>query len=96
MTEKLISVREAAELLGLSEKEIIDLVDEGEIPAYKIAGEFLRFRIEQIQKAKNRLKLKTERESYAFGEKLSDFLYFNDFYILSVLLIIIILFFILK
>lgn len=96
MTEKLISVREAAEFLGLTEKEIIDLVNEGKIPAYKIAGEFLRFRPDQIHKAKNQLNLQNKKESVNFGEKLADFFYFNDFYIVSITLIILIIIFIIK
>jgi excisionase family DNA binding protein len=96
MADRLITVREASKILGLSEKEIIDLVDEGKIPAYKIAGEFIRFRIDQIQQAKENLKLQTKKQKYNFREKLVDFLYFNDFYIFSIIIIIIILFFIFR
>lgn len=96
MTERLVTVREASLILGLTEKAVIDLANEGIIPAYKIAGEFLRFREDQIQNVKEQLKLQKKQEDYSFGERLSDFLYFNDFYILSITIIILILFFIFK
>ena len=34
--------------MGISEDKIVSLVDEGAISAYKVGGEFLRFRKDQI------------------------------------------------
>src|SRR3989338_3937431 len=48
MPEKLLSIKEVAEYLKISEEEVKRLVDQGEIPAYKIGDTFLRFRKEQI------------------------------------------------
>jgi len=48
MPEKLLSIKEVAEYLKLSEEEVKRLVDNGVIPAYKIGDTFLRFRKEQI------------------------------------------------
>ncbi|MFH1655947.1 MAG: helix-turn-helix domain-containing protein [Candidatus Omnitrophota bacterium] len=96
MADKLLSVREASEFLGLTEKEIIDLVNEGKIPAYKIAGEFLRFRENQIQQLKKKFKPAGRQKDYNSRERLSDFFYYNDFYILAVIVIAFILFFIFK
>jgi len=96
MANKLLTVREAAEVLGLTEKQVIDFVEEGVIPAYKIAGEFLRFRADQIQQLKAKFKPAGKQKDYNFRERLSDFLYFNDFYILSIVVIVFIVFFIFK
>ena len=88
MAEKLLTVRETAEILGVSEKQVIDLVNEGKIPAYKIAGEFLRFQKDQIEKLKNNYQTsQLPEESYSLKEKIADFLYFYDFYIISILII---------
>lgn len=49
MPEKLIAIQEVSILLGISEQEIKKLVERGDLPAYRIGGEFLRFRKEQIE-----------------------------------------------
>ena len=48
MPEKLMTLRELCEYLKAPEERIISLVEEKSIPAYKIGGELLRFRKEQI------------------------------------------------
>lgn len=57
MPEKLLSIKEVAEYLKLSEEEIKRLVDIGEIPAYKIGDTFLRFRKEQIDAIKGEISM---------------------------------------
>jgi len=128
MPEKLLSIKEVAEYLKISEEEVKRLVDSGEIPAYKIGDTFLRFRLEQINAIKNEIKLIEEREGeatanpaldaaghpkhpytdlerdikkrtpsvrqydYSTAEKARDFFYFNDFYILCFILIILLMY----
>lgn len=98
--EKLLTIRDAALILGVSEKEIIDLAESGAIPAYKIGGVYLRFKRQQIEEAKKTLNLapkpdaRLERRSWKDG--FSDFFYFNDFYIISILMIALILWIIFK
>ncbi len=88
--EKLLTVREVSSLLGVSEKEVLDLADKGSLPAYKIAGVYLRFKKDQV------VEFKKSNKSFSGGphnlqkslrHKTSDFFYFNDFYILSILII---------
>jgi len=93
MRERLLTTREVSQLLGISEKEVIDLANQGEIPAYRVGGEFLRFRQEEILKIKNKFK---KVSSYSWEEKISDFFYFNDFYIISLILIFFLLWIIFK
>jgi excisionase family DNA binding protein len=118
MPEKLLTIREVAEHLKVSEEEVKRLVDIGEIPAYRIGGSFLRFRREQLDaiqreidevetdptpKAKPALDKRgkpahtytdlerdikrkepvTRQYDYTFTERIKDFFYFNDFYIIS-------------
>ncbi|MBN2097709.1 MAG: helix-turn-helix domain-containing protein [Candidatus Omnitrophica bacterium] len=100
MAEKLLSTREVCQFLGLSEEKLRKLVDEGKIPAYRLGGTLLRFRKDQIERIKGRGidKLtvgKTQEHPAAADynqlEKLKDFLYFNDFYIVSGIVVIILL-----
>lgn len=131
MSEKLLSIREVADHLKISEEEVKRLVDIGEIPAYKIGGTFLRFRKEQIDAIKDEIEavewmfpghagpvldergkpthhlteLEMEikarepaarRYDYSLAEKVKDFIYFYDFYILSFIVISVLLFLIFK
>lgn len=118
MPEKLLSIKEVAEYLKVSEDEIKRLVDTGIIPAYRIGGSFLRFRREQIdgimseinraegeEPERGKVKLDghghpthpytdLERDikkkepvvrqyDYTAAERIRDFIYFYDFYIIS-------------
>ena len=131
MSEKLLSIREVADHLKISEEEVKRLVDLGEIPAYRIGGTFLRFRREQIDAIKNEIdeveemspehaapvldmqgkpthhlseleiEIKAREPSarqydYSFSERISDFIRYYDFYILSFIAIGTLLFLIFK
>src|SRR3989338_4818418 len=134
MPEKLLTIREVADYLRISEEEVKRLVDVGEIPAYKIGGTFLRFRKEQIDAVKaedSALEKEThlarpatppaiepkekaahpytelERDikhkepitrayDYTPVEKMKDFFYFNDFYVVSFVIIAVLLFLIFR
>jgi excisionase family DNA binding protein len=106
MIDKLYTLTEAADFLGLSDDEVCRLVDGGEIPAYQVGGKYLRFKEEQLILFKDRqLKNpalpaeKVVRDSpgkESFISKVFDFLYFSDFYIISAILIALLVFIILK
>lgn len=89
--EKLLTVREVASLLGVSEKEVVDLAESGAIPAYKVGGVYLRFKREQVRDLRKltgapAAKIVAKQKS-PFKDRFSDFFYFNDFYILAGILI---------
>jgi len=93
--DKLLTIREAALILGISEQEVIDLAESGELPAYKVGGVYLRFKREQLEEFKKTHKPLSDTEITSqrpsFKERVSDFLYFYDFYILTILIIILML-----
>jgi len=98
--EKLLTVREVSLLLNISEREVMNLAESGAIPAYKVGGVYLRFKREQVlgyQKSSRPFSPKAEPvQKSIFRDKLSDFFYFNDFYILAVLLIVLLLIILLR
>ena len=99
MAEKLLNVDEAAAFLGLSVKEVKELVDEGKIAAFHLDGKYLRFRREDLtyfQSSSPRSQREEPVELYTFRDGLHDFFYFNDFYLLSILVVFVILFWLLK
>lgn len=91
MTERLITVREVSQILNISEQEVIELAEQGAVPAYKIAGTHLRFKKEQINRIKHldqiKFKTRTQHIKYTFTERIKDYVYFNDFYLLAGILI---------
>ena len=97
MTEKLLTVRDVSLILGISEKEVMDLVDNKQLAAYKVGGVYLRFKEEQIAEFRKSTKGPLNRtkpvlsHKYTLRDRIDDFFYFNDFYILSVLIILLIL-----
>jgi predicted DNA-binding transcriptional regulator AlpA len=108
--ERYLDVHEAAEMLDVSEKELWDLVHHHQVPTHTIAGAFLRFRKDDIEELK--IKWRIERElfpergpSFAHNrtfakpatlDKLRDFWYFNDFYIICLMLTMVLLYFIIS
>lgn len=98
--EKFLTVRDAAIILGVSEKEVVDFVDKGALAAYRIGGVYLRFKKEQVLEFKKKSPVFAPRidkpPQYPFKDKLSDFIYFNDFYILAAAVIVSLLFIIFR
>lgn len=98
--EKLLTVRDVSLILGVSEKEVMILAEEGKLPAYKVGGVYLRFKKEQVEAFHKNIKPQTYKTSlsrgYSFAEKIKDFFYFNDFYLFSILIILAILFIIFR
>jgi excisionase family DNA binding protein len=94
--EKLLTVRDVSITLGISEREVMDLAESGALPAYKVGGVYLRFKKEQVMEYQKSRKTSPSKEGatddgHPLSEKISDFFYFNDFYILTGLLIILLL-----
>ena len=100
LNEDYLSVAEAAGMLEIGEDQMRALVKDRAIPAHTVAGAFLRFKKKEVEELKNKWRIERElfpkqqaglpRESAAragFGERLRDFWYFNDFYVLCLVLI---------
>ena len=93
-TNQYVSVREAAQLLAISEKKIMDLIEERRLQAYRIADKFLRLKKSEVLSLQNTGKVEKEDITFAYtrSEKINDFFYFNDYYLLSTLIILILLY----
>jgi excisionase family DNA binding protein len=97
MAEKLLTVRDVSLILGISEKEVMDLVENKQLAAYKVGGLYIRFKQEQIVEFRKSFKPASHKNKtilshkYTLKDRVNDFFYFNDFYILSILIIALIL-----
>ena len=89
-TNQFISVRETAQLLGVTEKKVMDLIDEGKLPSYRIADKFLRLKKEEVLALHHsgNVRKETTVHPYTQIDKIKDFLYFNDFYLFAFLIIL--------
>ena len=70
----------------------------GAIPAYKVGGVYLRFKKDQIDGVKDKIMPNQALVSIegTTSERIRDFVYHNDFYILSLVVIFFLLYFIVK
>ncbi len=98
MFEHLLNLKEAANYLGLDEPKLKELVRKRMIPAYRIGGSYLRFRKDQLdyarssfrEPARQNLNIHSGHIEETQSERMQDFLYFNDFYIISAVLMLIV------
>jgi len=63
VSKKLMTLPELADYLGLDAARVIALVDKGVIPAYKIAGELLRFQKDQIDAIRSEIDVRMKGKS---------------------------------
>ncbi len=89
--EKLLTIRDVSQYLGISEKEVIDLAEKGSLPAYKIGGEYVRFKRDQVDEFRRSSHAGHAGvrgpSHYPLRERISDFLYYYDFYLFATLVI---------
>lgn len=98
MKEKLLTTREAANILEISEKDVIELTQVNKLPVFKVAGEYLRFKKDDLLVLKRTIQesFNVQKENVSLFSRLRDFFYFNDFYIFSSVIIVFLLWIIVK
>ena len=104
------SLTRAAEILELSQQDVHRLIQDRKLTAFKIGDAYLRFQKDQVYslEAKNRINAELFPEERMMHhnvstikkativEKVRDYFYFNDFYILSFLVLAALLYLILS
>ncbi|MBI1992278.1 MAG: helix-turn-helix domain-containing protein [Candidatus Omnitrophica bacterium] len=91
--EKLWTTSEVAKFLDVAEVDVEQLVRQGKLTGYKLGGQFLRFRPEQVEALKGTLQFRpagakpTGNRQGSWFDRLRDFLYFYDFYVVSATLL---------
>jgi hypothetical protein len=84
----LLSPEETRQFLRISSEDLDGFVKNGKLQAYKISGQYLRFRKEDVLHLKETVFADREnpvKKNTTWG-KLRDFWKFNNFYILGVLI----------
>ncbi|MEI7998663.1 MAG: helix-turn-helix domain-containing protein [Candidatus Omnitrophota bacterium] len=90
MSGQYITVRETAQILGVSEKKVMDLIEGGQLQAYRIADQFLRLKRNEVVQIRSSGQVESEQvhHDYIPSERIKDFFYFNDFYIFTAVVIL--------
>ncbi len=93
-TAQYITVRETSQVLGISEKKVMEMVETNQLQAFKIAGQFLRLKKADVLSLRNSgsVTRETTQYPYTISERVKDFLYFNDFYLISAVIISVLLY----
>lgn len=93
-TSQFISVRETAQILAVNEKKVMDLIEEGTLQAYRIAEKFLRLKRSEVLSLRNTGNISKENNKLEYTpiERVTDFFYYNNFYLVSILLILVLLY----
>lgn len=85
--EKLLTPEEAALRLGLPAEGIEELILQGKLPSFRLAGNLLRFRLRDVETLRlDRQKRRLRRPSLL--ESVYDFFYFNNFYLIAFLILL--------
>jgi len=98
--EHLLSPDEVKRILEVEERDLKQLIRKGALRAYKVGGEYLRFREDEVLVLKERFQPRTPSRSNvkppspSWLLRLYDFWRFNNFYILSLILIAVLLYFV--
>jgi len=89
-SQQYISVRETAQLLGISERKVMQLIESKELQAYRIADQFLRLKRSEVVEIRNSgdVESETVKFPYASQEKFQDFFRYNDFYLVAIVIIL--------
>ena len=102
-SEKLLTLEEAAKRLDLPADDVESMVRSGKLSSFRLGGNILRLKSSDVEAARAELaRLKTVSETAAVKpvlaressapagpvDRFADFLYYNDFYIVGLLIIL--------
>ncbi|MDP2911918.1 MAG: helix-turn-helix domain-containing protein [Candidatus Omnitrophota bacterium] len=95
MMKRFVTPKEAADYLCISEADLAELVNKKLLFVYKIGGIYTRFRVDDLEAYRRKGVTKGDKKYLSSNlDRVRDFFYFNDFYIYSIIAVIVILYFI--
>ncbi len=87
--DNMLTVEEVKNFLGVEQADIEKFLKTGKLHAYKIGGTYLRFRKEEVLTLRSELFPKKKGGAkVSFFSRIADFWRFNNFYIISLLIVI--------
>ncbi|MBI3313169.1 MAG: helix-turn-helix domain-containing protein [Candidatus Omnitrophica bacterium] len=94
----MLTIEEVKNFLEVDQPELEKFLKQGKIKAYKIGGTYVRFRKEEVMNLRYELTPKKVKHGtqISFSARLGDFWHYNNFYIISLLLALIVVFFVVR
>ena len=88
----MLTLEEVKNFLGMAQEDVEKYLKQGKLNAYKIGGTYLRFRKEEVMNLRQEIlpRKKTSPSAPLFS-RMADFWRFNNFYILSIILVVVVL-----
>lgn len=83
--EKLLTLEEAARRLGVPADDVGSMIRRGELAAFRLGGSLLRLRAVDVEALRSRRSGPSPHPA-TFWDRVVDFFYFNDFYIVVLLI----------
>ena len=85
----MLTLDEVKNFLEVEQQVVEKFIQDGVLHAYKIGGVYIRFRKEEVLSLKYDVLLKKKKTAGpgSFGQRLWNFWRFNNFYIISILII---------
>jgi excisionase family DNA binding protein len=85
----MLSLEEVKSFLELTQDDLEKYLKAGKLRAYKIGGTYIRFRKEEVLNLRSELRPKKSKNAPGTGAgKVADFWRFNNFYIVSLLIVL--------
>jgi len=91
----MLTLEEVKNYLGVPQDDLEKMIQSGKLNAYKIGGAYIRFRKEEVLQLKHDGDASQSSGGGGFLSKAGDFWRFNNFYILSLGLVAILIYLIL-
>jgi len=89
----MLTLEEVKKFLQVSQEEVEALLKNGKLNAYKIGGSYIRFRKEEVESLRQeRMPAKGRSGNRGFFSRIGDVWRFNNFYIVSAILLGILIF----
>ncbi len=92
--EKLLTIEEAARRVQLPADDLEAMIRAGTLPAFRLGGSLLRVRLQDVDALRTQRSSQrkdsglTVRRKVSFRDRILDFFYFNDFYVVAFLIIL--------
>ncbi len=90
-SEKLLTLEEAARRLSLPADDVEALIRKGRLPAFRLGGSLLRLSLKDVEAFRLTIHDPPSTIHRSFWDRLFDFFAFNDFYLIALLVILVLL-----
>ena len=85
--EKLLTLEEASRRLGVTTDAVEELILERKLTSFRLGGNLLRLRLQEVETLRSEREKRRSRKLSVL-ERIREFFYFNDFYLIAFLILL--------